>query len=191
MKVAPRVLVFVIFTTFLSSCSAEGNEKDAGLDFKKRVEKIFSIKKVYNVKTKSCSKRRDSKKCTLDLGNLRIDDADQIDFQLKPNGRTIKCSKSNAKVNAKRGKSWHAECDGIGSVNILLKGKNKHGKDLLFGSLVDGDEICHLCPNADGENEVTCTPSANFPDEANPYELSISEKRDLGLLVQQVEIDGT
>jgi hypothetical protein len=93
-------------------------------------------------------------------------DADEMNLRLKPDGRMIKCTKSDAspKVNF-----WHAECDGGGSANFLKGGKNDRGKDMIYGSVVDKDEICLWAPNADGENESTCIPLSDFPDEADPF----------------------
>jgi hypothetical protein len=150
-------------------------------------------KVLHSIKTKSCDKGN-SKKCKLDLSNFDIEDADEMDFQLKPNGHKIKCTQFNEKGNSNLGKSWHAECEGNGSVNIVTKGKNRDGEDLIFGSLVSGGDVCRMSPNAVGENEVICIPSTDFPKEKEAYKPSSGKGRDLldgSLFEKQPEINGT
>jgi hypothetical protein len=159
--------------------AAKSNKADVG------------FKLIKSVKTKDCNPNSNTKKCKLDLSDFGINDTDEIDFQLKPNGRTIKCFKSGAKVNSNRGNSWHAECDGFGSANLVVKGENELGESLLYGTIADGNEIFRLFPNAMGENEVTWSSVADYPDETQPVDPRWSEERNLALSEQQLTTNGT
>jgi hypothetical protein len=116
--------------------------------------------------TKACSS--DGKTCKLDMpADLAMDEADPVVFQF-PNENTT-CFKSDVTPNfLDVGSSfWHGVCDGGFSANILRRGKNAQGEDLVYGSVVfPSGKICRLSPNGNGDNLSTCISLSEIPNDS-------------------------
>lgn len=115
--------------------------------------------------------------CYIDASQLNLE-AESVAIGLTEGG-VLECEKVEAQTASKL---WHGTCSGGGNSNIVKRGKNSLGEDLVYGSVVDfqNDQICHLAPDAEGKNRVLCKPADAFPPEAEPNE-KVSQHRHLDI----------
>lgn len=165
-------LQVVNLLALFSFCHAQGNI------FRNRKGPPLPVKAKKNCRGRKCdqppisveAKNCRGRKCDLVLPALDFGNGvDSISFDLKGNGRKIKCDKKAGRFAGNSDK-WVGRCDNLGSAHLLTRGTNDRGEKQLFGSVADMDtqEICQFYPDAQGNNGVKCTPAADFPPFADP-----------------------
>lgn len=109
----------------------------------------------------------------LDLSSLgSFDDLDSIDVQLLEGRPNTKFKKKDI-AQAKR-ESWHGE---VGNATINLVRTETDGRERIFGTVVEGDEIFHISPDEGGMIEIVAGSSADeYPPELDPIEYDSNEE---------------
>lgn len=64
----------------------------------------------------------------------------------------------------------YGECDGDAQDANFVKHKDHSGNEKVYGSIRVGSDICHIAPNADGDDEIDCAPESDFEQDNEPVE---------------------
>jgi hypothetical protein len=114
----------------------------------------------------SCSTEGNSTKCMFNPSQLKLPEGSESTIQfLDTNGKTVKC---NAMATSN---GWYGEvCNGNARDANFIQRKDPNGINQVFGSMRIGTDICHVKPNANGAEEMTCTPEADFPRAGDAVE---------------------
>ena len=112
-------------------------------------------------KAERCAIFKNRRKCLFNARNLRLDKNSLLQLTVNTEGRTIQCIKKlGVGIN-----QWYGSCDGdAGDANFVTR-SDKNGISRVFGSIHAGNEICHIGPNLDGDDEILCIPKSDFPAE--------------------------
>lgn len=112
-----------------------------------------------------CNTSNGSTTCRFNSKELHLDTATSIDF-IAHQGKRVKCeNKMTSGENV-----WYGSCVGDASdANFVLR-KDQNGDTQVFGSVHVGSDICQISPNADGVDQIVCTPSSDFPSEDTAME---------------------
>lgn len=153
------------------------------------LENLFGSRngKSASVKTKDCN----GPDCFIDSSTLDItgdDIMDSISFD-KSDGRSVKCNMRELGKHAKNNE-WVGKCDGQGFAHLFQGGTNSKGEKLLYGSIVDSQDVCRFVPDGNGNNRMLCTPVSDAPIELEPLvpvEESITIE-DLGIGSEPVDL---
>ena len=107
------------------------------------------------IRATRCNGSNRKKTCQFNSKKLNLDTASSIDF-VAYNGKRVKCGKKKVIGD----NVWYGICDGDSSdANFVQR------KDQVFGSVRIGSDVCQISPNAEGVDQMTCTPVADFPAE--------------------------
>ena len=111
-----------------------------------------------------CKFINNRRKCKLDAKSLQFDNSEKVELNIRKGGRTIICKKAFNK----RQTHWYGSCDGDADDANFITRFDKNGRRRLFGSIHVGNEICHIGPNIDGDDEILCIPKSDFQAEDDP-----------------------
>ena len=101
-----------------------------------------------------------TQRCRFNSRGLQLQTSSTIEF-VAHNGNTVKCGKKNVVGD----NVWYGECEGDARDANFVQRTDDNGDALVFGSIHIGTDICHISPNADGIDEISCTPISDFPEE--------------------------
>ena len=80
---------------------------------------------------------------------------------------TISCRKAATAVVG----AFHYECDGVMAHEAnFVQMPDETGAMRTFGSILLGDDVCHVGPNQVGDDEIVCTPSSSFESEEDIHD---------------------
>ena len=101
-----------------------------------------------------------TKRCRFNSRGLQLETSSTIEF-VAHNGITVKCGKKNVDGD----NVWYGECEGDARDANFVQRTDESGDAIVFGSIHVGTDVCHVSPNADGIDEIACTPINHFPEE--------------------------
>jgi hypothetical protein len=128
---------------------------------------IFTpFKRVKRAIASDCKILQNRRSCKFSTSNLKFDSDNSIELVVNAGGRTIKCDKSLSKGY----KGWYGSCDGDADDANFITSVDKNGNEKVFGSIQAGDDVCHIAPNVNGEQEITCKPKSEFKAEDAPID---------------------
>jgi hypothetical protein len=101
-----------------------------------------------------------TQRCRFNSRGLQLDTSSSIEF-VAHNGIKVKCEKTNVDGD----NVWHGECENEARDVNFVQRTDENGNVIVFGSIHVGTDVCQVSPNADGIDEIACTPLNTFPDE--------------------------
>lgn len=103
-----------------------------------------------------CQFNEEGRRCKWDDTGLDLD-SDKIELTVEAGGPSIICHRNQQ--TSKPG-TFVGRCNGAAQSANFVERRDKNGNQHVYGSIVVGEEICHM-----SKKKVSCESASNFPEE--------------------------